>query len=343
MGVDELVAVLERLGDRDPALIVCVGLAEVAELAMRETDRVEAERDLAQEAEVLGDRQGVLRRREGRLPLRVRRLRGEARPERPRGEQEHAEPGALVADDRQATLDDRVEVGMLRVPAGAELGDVREHGRDILAPRIALLKDGEGALVGEEGRVVLAAVAADAGDEVERLHRIVGPILLLVELERLLRETKSLDVGVDRRRALRSAPGVIGSLLGHVAEKEVVREGGKEVLHPLAHDRLERRGDAAMQLDAPANEERVVGDLLYHGVLEAIPALAALARRPLEHEVGADELVHGVRDPTAAGLAKDAIAEALPDHRRELDALLRDRRQPVDARGNDRVQRCGYL
>src|SRR5438094_971860 len=155
-----------------------------AGLAMRESDRVEAERDLAQEAEVLGDRQGVLRRREGRLPLRVRRLRGEARPERPRGEQEHAEPGALVADDRQATLDDRVEVGMLRVPAGAELGDVREHGRDILAPRIAPLKDGEGALVGEEGGLVLAAEAAYAGSESESSYRIVRTVVAFVDLER---------------------------------------------------------------------------------------------------------------------------------------------------------------
>src|SRR5207244_11458261 len=109
-------------------------------------------------------------------------------------------------DDGQGTLDARVEVGMLRVPAGAELGDVREHGRDILAPRIALLKGGEGALVGEEGRVVLAAVAADAGDEVERLHRIVGALLLLVELERLPREPKSLDVRAASRRAPPNRP-----------------------------------------------------------------------------------------------------------------------------------------
>src|SRR2546425_12911486 len=102
---------------------------------------------------------------------------------------------------------------MLRVPAGAELGDVREHGRDILAPRIALLKGGEGALVGEEGRVVLAAVAADAGDEGERLHRIVGALLLLVELERLLRATKSLDVRGGRRPPPPRAPGGNGRLL----------------------------------------------------------------------------------------------------------------------------------
>src|SRR6185503_17386114 len=45
--VDELVAVLKRLRDRQAALVVCIRLAEVSELTVGVADRIETERDLA--------------------------------------------------------------------------------------------------------------------------------------------------------------------------------------------------------------------------------------------------------------------------------------------------------
>src|ERR671937_186891 len=62
--VDQLVTVLERLRDRDPPLVLRVRLAEVSELAVGVADRVEAQRDLPQEPELLRDRQRLLRGRE---------------------------------------------------------------------------------------------------------------------------------------------------------------------------------------------------------------------------------------------------------------------------------------
>ena len=78
-------------------------------------------------------------------------------------------------------------------------------------------------------------------------------------------------------------------------------------------------------------------------MLEAIPAFAALARRGLEDQIGRDELIDRVGDPRASGLAKDAVAEALADHRGELDRFLRARREPIDARGDDPMQRRRHL
>ena len=78
-------------------------------------------------------------------------------------------------------------------------------------------------------------------------------------------------------------------------------------------------------------------------MLEPEAPLASLAGSCLEHEVRGDELVHGVAKALPARLAQDAVAEALPDHRRDLYAFARRRWQPVDARRHDRVQRRGHL
>src|SRR5439155_12791665 len=102
-------------------------------------------------------------------------------------------------------------------------------------------------------------------------------------------------------------------------------------------------GDPALQLNAAPDEEGVVRDLLHDGVLEAVPALAPLARGGLEYEVRRDELVDRIGDPRAAGLAENAVAEALSDHRRELDGLPRRRRQPVDASRDDTMKRRRHL
>ena len=120
-------------------------------------------------------------------------------------------------------------------------------------------------------------------------------------------------MGVDRRRPLGGPPRVFGGLFRDFAEEVVVREGGEEVADPLAEDRLVRDRHAAMELDAPPQEERVVRDLLHDGVLEAVPALTPLAGCGLEHEVGGDELVDRVGEARAAGFAKNAVAEALAD------------------------------
>ena len=171
----------------------------------------------------------------------------------------------------------------------------------------------------------------------------VDPPDLLVQLERLLREAERLDVRVDRRRALRGLPRVLRGFLGHLADQVVVRERGIELLELIGEDRLVCGGDAAVQLDAPSHEQRVVRDLLHDRVLEAVAALAPFTRRGLEHEVGGDELVHGGGETVAAGLAQHTVAEALADHGGELDALPSRRRQAVDARSDDRVERRGYF
>ena len=119
-----------------------------------------------------------------------------------------------------------------------------------------------------------------------------------------------------------------------------MRQGGVELAElVLADDGLVRGRDPAMELRPPAHEQRVVCDLLHDSVLEAVAALASLARRGLEHEIGGDELIDGVGEVVAACLAEHAIPEALSDDRRQLDALARRRRKTVDARGDDGVQR----
>src|SRR5439155_8685461 len=120
-------------------------------------------------------------------------------------------------------------------------------------------------------------------------------------------------------------------------------EGGEEVADPLAEDRLVRDRHSAMELDAPPQGERVVGDLLHDGVLEARPPLTPLAACGLEHEAGADELVDRVGEARAAGFAKNPVAEALADDRGDLDGLLRDRGQPVDARRDHPMERRRYF
>ena len=98
-----------------------------------------------------------------------------------------------------------------------------------------------------------------------------------------------------------------------------------------------------MQLDAAPHEQRVVRDLLDHRVLEAVTPLTPLTRSRLEHQVRPDQVVDRLRESRAAGLAEDPVAEALADHRGELDALPRGRLQPVDARGDDRMKRRRHL
>jgi len=150
-------------------------------------------------------------------------------------------------------------------------------------------------------------------------------------------------VRVYRGRALRGLPGILRGLVRHLAEQVVMRECGEEILDALAEDRLVRGRDTAMELDPAADEQGVVGDLLDHRVLEAVAALAPLAGSRFEDQVGRDELIDGVRNSRAAGLAEDAVAEALPDHRCELDRFLRARWQAIDARGDDPVERCRHL
>ena len=140
---------------------------------------------------------------------------------------------------------------------------------------------------------------------------------------------------VDRGGTLRRLPRVLGRLVRHVSEQVVVRERGQEIPDALAQDRFIRDRDAPVQLDPPADEQRVVRDLLHDRVLEAVPPLAPLTGRGLEDEIRSDELIDRVRDPRSSGLAEDAVAEALSDHGGELDRLLCRRRQPIDARGDD--------
>ena len=232
---------------------------------------------------------------------------------------------------------------MLRLPPGAELGHVRDDRRDLGTRRIASLERRERALVRGQRRVVLAAEAADPRDQIERTDRFGRLAQLLVELQRLLSEMERLDVRVDRSRALRGLPRVLGRFLGYLAEQVVVRQGREEVAHRVAEDGLVRDRDPAMELDPTAHEQRVVGDLLDDRVLESVAALAALPRRSLQDEVGRDELIDRVGEARRTRLAEHAIAEALPDDRRELDALPCRRREPVDASRDDGVQRGGDL
>src|SRR5207244_8227479 len=111
----------------------------------------------------------------------------------------------------------------------------------------------------------------------------------------------------------------------------------------LAEHRLVCDRDPPVQLDAPADEQGVVRDLLHDRVLEAVPPLAPLTGRGLEDEIRSDELIDRVRDPRSSGLAEDAVAEALSDHGGELDRLFRAWRQPVDPCGDDAMQRRRHL
>ena len=165
----------------------------------------------------------------------------------------------------------------------------------------------------------------------------------------MLGQLEGLDVRVDRGGALRRLPRVLGRLVRHVSEQVVVRERGQEIPDALAQDRFIRDRDAPVQLDPPADEQCVVRDLLHDRVLEAVPAFTPLTRRGLEDQIGRDQVIDRVRDPRSSGLTENAVAEALSDHRGELDRLLCRRRQPIDARGDDPVQgrrhleRCGPL
>ena len=148
---------------------------------------------------------------------------------------------------------------------------------------------------------------------------------------------------VDVHRPLRRFPRIRRGLLRHLAEEVVVRERRIEVADLVREHGLDRLRDRAMQLGPAADEQRVVGDLLRHRVLEPEATLAPFARRGFDDEVRGDEDVHRVSEPVAARRAKDPVTEALADHRGQLNALLRERRQPVDARGHDRVQGRGHV
>jgi len=128
--VDELVAVLQRSCDRDATLVLPVGLAVVAELAVRVSDGVQAQRHLAQPAELFGDRERLLRRAQRVLQVAVGGARQPSRGEGFRGEQQHTLTRMLVAHQHQAVLDQAGEVRVPRVPARDELGHVRVDARD---------------------------------------------------------------------------------------------------------------------------------------------------------------------------------------------------------------------
>src|SRR5207247_7472351 len=98
---------------------------------------------------------------------------------------------------------------------------------------------------------------ANARDQEERLDRIVEPIELFVELERLLGELERLDVRMDRGGALRRLPGILGGFVRHLSEQIVVRERRQEVPDALAEHRLVRDRDAPVQLDPPPDEQGV--------------------------------------------------------------------------------------
>ncbi len=106
---------------------------------------------------------------------------------------------------------------------------MREQCGDLRRVRIAVLEQDERALVGRERAIVLTAVAAHPRDEVEGLHRLIGLMKLLVQLERLLGETERLDVGVDRGRSLRCLPRVLDGLVGDVPQEVVVGKGWIEL------------------------------------------------------------------------------------------------------------------
>ena len=165
VGVDELVAVLQRLRDRDPPLVRRVRVAVLPERPVRVPDGVEAKRDLAQETELLRDAERFLRGREGDLPVTVRRARELAGRERTRRQQPDTLGRWLVADELEAARDQPFEIGMLRVPPGDELRHVRVHGRDLedVAVRPRLEEDPR-ALVRRERGVALAVIAPDAAD-----------------------------------------------------------------------------------------------------------------------------------------------------------------------------------
>ena len=148
---------------------------------------------------------------------------------------------------------------------------------------------------------------------------------------------------VNGGRALGRLPRVLGGLIGHVAKQIVMGKRRQEILHRLTEDRLVCRCDTAVKLDPPAKQKRAVRDLLHDGVLEPVTALSPLARRSLEDEVRRDELVHRVREPRATGLSEDTVAEALADHRSELDRFSRDRGQTVDAGRDDAMERRRHL
>ena len=215
---------------------------------------------------------------------------------------------------------------MLRLPPCRELGHVRVYRRDLevvgLRPR---LEQDARALVGRERRIALAVVAADACDQVERLDRAVDVPERLEQLDRLIGEAQRLDVGVDVHRALRGLPRVLRGLVWDVAEQVVVREGGVEVADVVREHVLDRQRHAPVQLGPPAHQQGVVRDLLRDRVLEAVTPLAALARGALGDEVRRDEDVDRISKPIPAGRPQHAIAEALTDHGRELDAFLRER------------------
>ena len=204
--VDELVAVLQRSRDGQPSLVREIRLAEVAELAIGVAHRVEAQRALAQEAELLRDGERLFRGRERRLPVGVRRLGAAPRHERLRGEEQHALARARGPHDGEASFDEPFEIRVLRVPARAELRHVRKERRDRRRVGVALFEEHERALVRRQGAIVLTAVAPYARDQVERLHGLLDPSQLLEDLECLVREAQRLDVRMDRGRALGRLP-----------------------------------------------------------------------------------------------------------------------------------------
>jgi hypothetical protein len=312
--VDELVAVLQRLRDRDPALIRRVCVAELPEGAVRVADRVEAERDLAQKAELLRDAEGLFRRAEGAFPVGVAGARELARREGARRQQPDPFRGRLVADQREAARDEAIEVGVLRVPSGDQLGHVRVHRPDLLVVEVRpALEHEPRPFVGREGRIALAVVPAHAADEVQGFDGVVDIAELLVQLGCLLRESQRFDVGVDVHRALRGLPRVHRRLVGDLAEQVVVRERRVEVADLVRQHVLDRQRHATMQLGAPAHEQRVVRDLLRDRVLEPESSLAPLAGRAFDDQVGRDEDVDRVGKTFAAGRSKHPIAEPLAD------------------------------
>ena len=107
---------------------------------------------------------------------------------------------------------------------------------------------------------------------------------------------------------------------------------------------LQPLGEAGVMLGAVGLGETRVGDLADEHVLEAVGGLAGdRGARLVEHELSAQQVLE--RRVERVELGREAHQRALPerpaDHGRPLQQRLRLRVEPVDARGDQRLQRVG--
>ena len=160
-------------------------------------------------------------------------------------------------------------------------------------------------------------------------------------VECLLVESQSLAGGEALRGLLAGLHQITERPRPVLRFRKVVSEHLVLIGQAVCVELLDGQRDEVMEVLAPLDEERVVGDVVSERVLEHVRQLGeqALLVDELDSLELAQELL--VLTPDVADTVEEAARELPADHRRELERLLGRFRQSIDARHDDVLDRVG--